>query len=97
MSNISKVLVTIGIIVGFLFFFGLLTASRSSEGNRTPGIFGIILFVGLIAGIKAVWKKEKMVEDEYNYKPYKLKKTFKKKKKKKNKQKGNEFPIVKTK
>lgn len=58
MSNVSKILVTIGIVIGFLFFFGLLTASRSSGGNSTPGIFGIILFVGMIAGIKAVWKKD---------------------------------------
>lgn len=57
MSNISKILVTIGIIFGFLIFFGLLTASRGSNGNSTPGIFGIILFVGMIAGIKSVWKK----------------------------------------
>lgn len=65
MSNTSKVLVTIGIIIGFLFFFGLLTASRTSGGNSTPGIFGIILFVGMIAGIKAVWKKEKDNDDNH--------------------------------
>ena len=64
MSNTSKVLVTIGIIIGFIFLFGLLTASRSSGGNSTPGIFGIILFVGMIAGIKSVWKKEKEQENE---------------------------------
>ena len=65
MSNISKIFVTIGIIIGFLFFFGLLTASRSSGGNSTPGIFGIILFVGMIAGIRAVWKKEKGNDDNH--------------------------------
>ncbi len=65
MSNTSKVLVTIGIIIGFLFFFGLLTASRNSNGDKTPGIFGMILFVGMIAGIKAVWKKEKDNDDNH--------------------------------
>ena len=65
MSNISKILVTIGIIFGFLFLFGLLTASRGSNGNSTPVIFGIILFVGMIAGIKAVWKKEKDDTDNH--------------------------------
>ena len=65
MSYISKILVTIGIIIGFLIFFGLLTASRSSDGNSTPGIFGIILFVGMIAGIKAVWKKVKENDDNH--------------------------------
>jgi len=63
MSNTSKVLVTIGIIIAFLFFFGLLTASRSSSGNSTPGVIGMILLVGMIAGIKAVWKKEKDNDD----------------------------------
>jgi len=65
MSNTSKVIVTIGIIIGFLFFFGLLTASRSSGGDKTPGIFGIILFVGMISGIKTVWKKEKNNDDNH--------------------------------
>lgn len=66
MSNMSKILVTIGIIIGFIFVFGLLTASRSSGGNSTPGIFGIILFVGMIAGIKAVWKKENDNNNNHN-------------------------------
>lgn len=57
MSKGAKVLVTIGIIIGFLFFFGLLTASRKGSGNSTPGILGIILFGGMIAGIRAIWKK----------------------------------------
>ena len=65
MSNISKILVTIGIIIAFLFFFGLLTASRSSGGNSTPGIFFFFLLEGMIAGIKAVWKKEKDNDDNH--------------------------------
>lgn len=63
MSNLSKTLVTVGIIIAFLVLFGLLTASRNSSGNSTPGIFGIILMVGMIAGIRSVWKKEKVTED----------------------------------
>ncbi len=62
---ISKIIITIGIIIGFLFLFGLLTASRSSGGSSTPGIFGIILMVGMIAGIKSVWKKEKDDNDNH--------------------------------
>ncbi|WP_322551455.1 hypothetical protein [Flavobacterium psychraquaticum] len=64
MTNTSKVIVTIGIIIGFIFFVGVLTASRSSTGHSTPGIFGIVLFGGMIAGIKAVWKKESKNDDD---------------------------------
>jgi len=67
MSNLSKTLVTIGIIFGFLLLFGLLTASRNSGGSSTPGIFGIILMVGMIAGIKAVWKKPIETEEKDNH------------------------------
>ncbi|NQY30390.1 MAG: hypothetical protein HRT69_13065 [Flavobacteriaceae bacterium] len=57
MSTGAKVLVTIGIIIGFIFLLGVLTASRKSGGSSTPGIFDLILFGGMIAGIRAVWKK----------------------------------------
>jgi hypothetical protein len=59
MSTAAKVLVTIGILIGFFFIFGALTYSRKSSGNATPGILGLILFGGVIAGIRAVWKKPK--------------------------------------
>ena len=55
--NISKIIVTIGIIIGFIFLFGIITYNSKSNGSSSPGIFGIILAIGLIAGIKAVWKK----------------------------------------
>jgi F0F1-type ATP synthase assembly protein I len=57
MSKGSKVLVTTGIIIGFLFFFALLTANQKGNGDSTPGVLGIILFLGMIAGIREVWKK----------------------------------------
>ena len=51
----SKVIVTIGIIIGFIFLFGVIVASN--KGSGTPGLLGLILFAGMIAGIRAVWKK----------------------------------------
>ncbi|WP_437373854.1 hypothetical protein [Maribacter litoralis] len=51
----SKVIVTIGIIIGFIFLFGVIVAAN--KGSGTPGILGLILFAGMVAGIRAVWKK----------------------------------------
>ncbi len=63
MSNFSKVLVTIGAVIGFFFIFGIIIASQKGNGGSSPGIFGLILFGGLIAGIRAIWKKP-VTEDE---------------------------------
>jgi hypothetical protein len=67
MSKGAKVLVTIGIIIGFIFVFAFLTHSRGQSGNSTPGIFGIILMFGMIAGIRAVWKKPTDDKDNDNH------------------------------
>jgi F0F1-type ATP synthase assembly protein I len=52
----SKVIVTIGILIGFFFLFGIIV--YANKGSGTPGILGLILFMGLIAGLRAVWKKQ---------------------------------------
>jgi len=44
-----------------------LTASRKGSGNSTPGILGIILMFGMIAGIRAVWKKPTDDKDNDNH------------------------------
>lgn len=64
MSNFSKTVVTIGIVIAFLFVFGLITAANSEKGNSTPGILGLILGFGTFAGIKAVWKKDKQESND---------------------------------
>lgn len=51
----SKVIVTIGIFIGFFSLFGVIVLAN--KGSGTPGLLGLILFAGLIAGLRAVWKK----------------------------------------
>lgn len=67
MSNLSKTLVTIGIIAGFLILFAIVVVlkdGKESGGSNNPGIFGIILFFGMMAGIRAVWKKSDLKNDD---------------------------------
>lgn len=51
----SKIIVTIGILIIFFFLFGIIVYANQDGG--TPGLLGLILFAGLIAGLRAVWKK----------------------------------------
>lgn len=62
MSSTSRVLVTIGIIIGFIFIFGLLVAGNS---GKSPGFLGVILFFGMAAGIRAIWKKTPQTKDDH--------------------------------
>ncbi len=65
MSNLSKFLVTIGIIIGFFFLFGVIVIQSKQSGSSTPMVFGAILFFGLVAGIRAVWKKKKDTDSHH--------------------------------
>ena len=56
MSNFGKTLVTIILIVVFIFVFGLLTAADVSK------TFLGLLALGLFFGIRAMWKKPKEPE-----------------------------------
>lgn len=55
LKNMSKIIVTIGILIAFFFLFGIIVFVNKDGG--TPGLLGLILFAGLIAGLRAVWKK----------------------------------------
>jgi hypothetical protein len=68
----SKIIVTIGAIVLFLFLFGILIASQKGTGNSGPGIIGFILFGGLIAGLKSIWKKPESPSKENDDDNFKL-------------------------
>ncbi len=63
MSQLSKILVTIGVVVLFVIIFGAIAGSMSDAG-RTPGILGLIVFGALIGALKAIWKKPKKEENK---------------------------------
>lgn len=71
MSKLAKCLVIGGMIFIFILVFAFLVGSRNSSGHSTPGVLGIILGFGLIAGIRAVWKSgnvtiEKKKDNNYD-------------------------------
>ncbi len=59
MSELSKILATIGVVVLFVIIFGAIVISRSDAGQKTPGILGLIVFGALIGALRAIWKKPK--------------------------------------
>ncbi len=63
MGTGAKTIVTIGIIIGFIFLFGVIVAS---SGGGRPGIFGLILAGGMIAALRAVWKKPSIEKQDDN-------------------------------
>ncbi|MBQ0114306.1 MAG: hypothetical protein KBT10_00285 [Bacteroidales bacterium] len=65
MSQLSKILVTIGVVVLFVIIFGAIAGSMS-DADRTPGILGLIVFGALIGALKAIWKKPKNEENKDN-------------------------------
>lgn len=58
MSQLSKILVTVGVVFLFFIIFGAIAGSMSDAG-RTHGILGLIVFGALIGALRAIWKKPK--------------------------------------
>lgn len=58
MSTTAKTFATIALIAIFLLLNGALQAN-SGPGGGSPGIIGLILLVGLVAAIRAVWRRPK--------------------------------------
>ena len=54
MSQLSKILVTIGVVVLFVIIFGAIAGSMCDAG-RTPGILGLIVFGALIGALRALF------------------------------------------
>ncbi len=55
-SSFSKILVSVGFFVLATFIVAIISGAR---GGGRPGILGIIVVFGLIAGLRAIWKKDK--------------------------------------
>ena len=64
MKQTTKIIVIIAFAFVFFLVFGLIVATRKSSGHSTPGAFGFILLVGLIAAIRAVWKYNPNKKDD---------------------------------
>lgn len=64
MNSTSKILVTIGAVIGFIFLFAILVDSRGDSGHKTPGILGLVLAFGLYAGIRSIWGKKESKDDD---------------------------------
>jgi hypothetical protein len=58
MSQLSKILVTVGVVFLFIIVFGAIAAATSGAG-QTPGVFGLIAMGALIGALRTIWKKPK--------------------------------------
>lgn len=58
MTKLAKIVVTFIVIFVFLILSILNSAARKAAGYSTPGVVGLILLMGMIGAIKAIWKKE---------------------------------------
>ena len=65
MGQLSKILVTVGVVFLFFIIFGAIAGSMSDAG-RTPGILGLIVFGALIGALRAIWKKPKNDDNNDN-------------------------------
>lgn len=66
MSSLAKFLLTVIMIIGFFLIFGAIVIQKEQSGNAGYMAFAAIIFFGLVAGIKAVWKKPKAENDSHH-------------------------------
>lgn len=59
MQKSSKVIVTIVVIVVWVFLNAIITGISLDAGHSTPGILALILLAALIGALRAIWKKDK--------------------------------------
>ena len=66
MNKVSKILVTLGVVLVFLVLFTVIVGVRGETGHKTPGILGLVVFAGMVGALKAIWKKNKNEGNENN-------------------------------
>lgn len=62
MEKSGKIIATIISIVIFIVIFTII-AGVSSDSGKGPGIIGLAAMAGLIAALRAIWKKDKNNND----------------------------------
>ena len=64
MIKTAKYLVSALVIFLFIIIFGAIVGISSDAGHSTPGIFGLIVFAGLIGALRAIWKSKSSDNDD---------------------------------
>lgn len=65
MEKSTKIIVTVVIVIAFIFLMALVGFLRESAGHSTPGILGIAVGCVFIAALRALWKKPKDNDDNH--------------------------------
>ena len=58
MSKFTKILVTIVAVVVFLLLYSVLVGAIGEAAGPGLGIIGLVMFAGLVAWLRSIWKKK---------------------------------------
>ena len=62
MKKSAKIIYT-GIIVFIWLLLNALVQASAGPGGINPGMFGVVIMIGMILSIRAIWKKRTVVTD----------------------------------
>ena len=65
MEKSTKIIVTVVIVIAFIFLTALVGFLRDRAGHSTPGILGMAVMCVFIAALRAIWKKPKDNDDNH--------------------------------
>lgn len=66
MSKLSKIVVTIVVVLLFLIIHTVIVGIRSDAGYKTPGFLDVIVFLAAVGALTAIWKKPKNKDGDDN-------------------------------